>query len=325
MSLQTHSSHRRQFGWGCLFVSFGLWALISICWVADWDWASALTIFPYWSWATVGATAAFTALRLRCSQWHGWLSVILWTVSTLYFSDNLLPFLRLASTPKQSPAKHLCVVTLNCAGSSAAVRQVLSFKPDIVLLQEIPRATNILHEIANDLFGESGAVVVGFDCAILARGKLARTHENQPPQWVQAELTLDSGIQVKVTSLRLVPPVARMDLWNPNAWKATAANRRLRRDQLQLLARSNSEPSAQIVGGDFNATANDQLFRLLSGYNDAHKVAGRGLGNTMLNSFPIARPDRIWARELDVAIAQTFKAIDSDHRLVVAVLELPTR
>ena len=218
----------------------------------------------------------------------------------------------------------LRIVTLNCAGNVDAAHEVMSLKPDVVLLQEVPRSTNFLAQIAQNLFGNEATTIIGYDCAILARGRLEKSQEQQPPQYVRATLHLSSAHRILITSLRFVPPVARLDLWNPDAWRSSIANRRLRRQQLLSvieLHRTNS--TSEILGGDFNTTANDTTLRLLSHFEDAHRVAGRGFGNTMLNSFPIARPDQVWVKKLRVNSAQAIKTKNSDHRLVLVEIEIP--
>ncbi|MEO6183961.1 MAG: endonuclease/exonuclease/phosphatase family protein, partial [Verrucomicrobiota bacterium] len=296
---------------------------ITLCVIADWDWASPITIFPFWCWAILGGIATFAALRLRCNRWHGLVLVCLWLASVIWFSDNLSSLWRLLSNPKTPSGTVLRIVTLNCAGNSNAAREVIRLKPDIVLLQEIPRSTNVLTELGKGLFGDEAAIINGYDCAILARGRFEEIQERQP-QYVQAALHLPSAHRILITSLRLVPPVARLDLWNPNAWRASIANRRLRRQQLlSVLERDQTKSNIEILGGDFNTTANDTTLRLLSEFEDAHHAAGRGWGNTMLNNIPIARPDQIWVRKLRVISAQAIKTKNSDHQLVLVLVEIP--
>jgi hypothetical protein len=325
MSATASSSCRTKCSWGCLLFSLSVWLFITIGYLGDWDWASPLTIFPYWCWAIAGGIASYAALRLRCKRWHSLLSVGLWFGSVLWLSDNLSSILRLASSPHSPSVNALRVVTLNCAGDPAAMREVASYKPDIVLLQEIPPSSNVLSQFATELFGNDAAIVAGYDCAIISHGKLELAPKDQPSQYVRAMVNLPSGRRLAITSLRLVPPVGRLDLWNPDAWRATIANRRLRREQLLgLMEQSHSSSEPEIIGGDFNATANDTTLRLLTGFHDAHRISGRGFGNTALNGLPIARPDQIWVRKLEVISSRAFKTKYSDHRLVLVIIDFPT-
>jgi endonuclease/exonuclease/phosphatase (EEP) superfamily protein YafD len=143
------------------------------------------------------------------------------------------------------------------------------------------------------------------------------------PQFVRGALHLSPNKSILITSLRLVPPTARLDFWNPNAWRDSVANRRLRRRQLlSAIERGTNNSSAEILGGDFNTTANDTMLKLLSDFEDAHCAEGRGWGNTVLNKIPIARPDRIWVKGLRVISAKANKTMNSDHRMVLAIVEM---
>src|SRR5881397_197886 len=96
------------------------------------------TLFPFWLWALVGSTLAYLGTRL-CRK--GWilLLVVLWAATVLCFSDNLVSMLRLLrrdpSLGSKDRSKLLRVVTLNCAGRSAAAAELGTLKPDLVLLQ----------------------------------------------------------------------------------------------------------------------------------------------------------------------------------------------
>ena len=81
-------------------------------------------------------------------------------------------------------------------------------------------------------------------------------------------MTLPSGSAALVTSLRLVPPQGRMDLWNLAAWSASKENRQLRRSQLQMVLERDGAQSElpEILGGDFNTPTPDAVFRLLNGF-----------------------------------------------------------
>jgi endonuclease/exonuclease/phosphatase (EEP) superfamily protein YafD len=211
------------------------------------------------------------------------------------------------------------VVTLNCAGNPASAAEITRLKPDVVLLQEIP-STNDLARLTLEWFGTNGECVAGLDCAIIARGSLTKLDERPPPQYLRAMLNTPSSGTICVTSIRLVPPVGRLDLWNPEAWRDSAKNRQLRRTQLAagLTMPSMLSNYPEIVGGDFNAPSTDPAFRLLDKFSDAHREAGRGWGNTVLNNFPIARPDQIRLNRLRAVSVRAIRTHNSDHRMVVA-------
>jgi endonuclease/exonuclease/phosphatase (EEP) superfamily protein YafD len=309
----------------CAAFSIALWLGTTVSFLGCWDEVVAITIFPYWSWAVLGGISAYSTIRLLHKRWT-WLLPVVWVVSTLCFSENLRPMLRLATkAPAQSEnhSRLLRVITMNCAGNAAAASEFGALKPDVVMLQEIP-STNHLTRLTREWFGDAGSFVAGLDCAILARGVLSIT-DRASPQHISALLQIQNGPALFVTSLRLVPPVGRIDLWNPAAWRISADNRRLRRRQLQtaLLCGPTEIGRPEIIAGDFNTPVPDAIFKLMRQYQDAWLESGRGWGNTALNNLPIARPDQIWLKKLHAVSSCAVQTKNSDHRLVVADIELP--
>jgi endonuclease/exonuclease/phosphatase (EEP) superfamily protein YafD len=327
------ASPRQRIALVCLLLSAALWIAITLCFLFRWDWAAAVTVFPYWSWTLIGCFAAYVAFRLRGGRWILVTLPVAWIITTLFFADNLGSLWRLLKSDPSSLERRepgaVRVITLNCAGSPAAAAEAGAFKPDIVLLQEIP-STNELARLTQEWFGGTGSFVAGFDCAILARGQLQRSEGRPPPEFIHAFYPLSTNQTVLVTSLRLVPPAGRLDLWNPKAWSASTENRRLRRSQLEdALARTSfMSTHPEILGGDFNAPVSDAVYRLRSqwfgaSFLDAHREAGRGWGNTALNSLPIARSDQIWLKGSRAISVHTVRTKHSDHRMVVADIEFP--
>lgn len=111
-----------------------------------------------------------------------------------------------------------------------------------------------------------------------------------------------------------------MDLWRPATWRSYRHDRRFRRQQLQsVLDAQPAHPDLPaIIGGDFNAPANDGIYRLLRGYRDSHRAAGRGWGGTAINTIPLFRADQIWVRRLSPVASRAVRTVHSDHRMVVA-------
>jgi vancomycin resistance protein VanJ len=79
-----------------------------------------------------------------------------------------------------------------------------------------------------------------------------------------------------------------------------------------------------IVGGDFNAPAGDRIYRALPPrLRSTFRDGGKGWGNTVLNDFPIARIDQIWASDhFRTATVVARKTVNSDHRMVICDLLL---
>jgi endonuclease/exonuclease/phosphatase (EEP) superfamily protein YafD len=75
-----------------------------------------------------------------------------------------------------------------------------------------------------------------------------------------------------------------------------------------------------IIAGDFNAPANDVVYRLLEPeFTDAFDEVGTGWANTYHRSLPLLRIDHIYGSEKLVPVrSRAFKRAKSDHRMVVA-------
>jgi len=308
----------------CLWVSSALWLGLTLCFGFAWDVVAVLTLYPFWLWAVLGGIVGLAAWRLSGNRHRLLLVPLIWAVTSLCFADCLPQVFRGGpSGDNVMPTIRVRVITLNCSGSAAAASEALTLNPDLVLLQEIP-PTNELVRVARECLGDDAQLVAGFDCAIVARLPLRAVDGSFPPQHVQAVVELPLGRTALVTSLRLLPPEGRMDLWNPAAWSASTRNRRLRRQQLQHALERDAQHanSAEILGGDFNAPPNDAVFRLLDQFRDAFKESGHGWGNTALNRIPIARPDQIWFKQLRATSAHAVATRHSDHRMVVVDIEL---
>lgn len=317
---------RRRFGIGLLGTSGMLWLVTTIFFVGLWDHVAAITTFPQWSWALIGILLAMISWRLLGRSARApRLLLILWFVTSLTFADNLLPILRGLSrgtTPDAvAPDGALRIVTLNCASSSAAAAEVMQFKPDIVLLQESP-ASNEVARLARDWFGDSAGFVTGYDCVIVTRFPLHVFDSRPPVHYMRAVVTVPAGQgkqDLLVTSLRFTPPLGSVDLWNPATWRAYLADRRVRKQQLRSVLEAPSPSDLpEILGGDFNAPANDGIYHLLADYQDTHDSVGCGWGNTALNTLPLFRPDQIWIRRLLPVAAYAVRTVHSDHRMVVS-------
>jgi endonuclease/exonuclease/phosphatase (EEP) superfamily protein YafD len=133
--------------------------------------------------------------------------------------------------------------------------------------------------------------------------------------------------EVLVTSLRLTPPIGATDLWRPATWRAYMDDRRLRIRQLRSVLEAAPAKSRlpEIMGGDFNAPAGDRIYRLLDEYRDCQRMAGRGWGNTALNTMPLFRPDQIWLKGMSAVSSHAVRTAHSDHRMVVADVLLETK
>jgi hypothetical protein len=95
-------------------------------------------------------------------------------------------------------------------------------------------------------------------------------------------------------------------------------DRRHRRRELRSMLDAGPKADlCEIMGDDFNAPAGDTIYKLLNGYGDSHRVAGRGWGKTALNTIPAFRPDQIWLKRLSAVSSHGVRTVHSDHRMVV--------
>jgi endonuclease/exonuclease/phosphatase (EEP) superfamily protein YafD len=310
-------------GFALLLASAALWIVTTIFFVGVWDHVAAITTFPQWAWATAGILGAAIAwCLLRPRNRSPIFLMVLWLLTTVYFADNVVPFMRGlahgAAPSPVAPSGTLRVISLNCATSPAAAHEVMMFQPDIVLLQESP-TSNKVAQLARELFGSNAWSVVGWDCAIISRYPLTPFDKIQGAHYTRAIVMLPHHRESLVTSVRLTPPLGSMDLWKPSTWRAYTEDRRLRTRQLRaVLEVERPKPKLpEIVGGDFNAPAGDGIYKLLHEYRDSHRRAGRGWGGTALNTIPIFRPDQIWLKHLTAASCYAVETGHSDHRMVV--------
>ena len=321
----------RSWRWlGRLTVSFSmlLFLVILLSYWFRFDCCTAVTVYPPWCWFVFGWLLLLPELT-RGSRRVGVATCALWLTFGASFFDSPMSLLRSFSAPPESK-ETLRVVTLNCHSKATAAQEVASLNPDIVLLQESP-GPQAVTEMADECFGEDGAVLWSSDTSIVARGDLrpisAKRSASSP--YVSASLQLPGSEKtVEVICVRLLPCPVRLDLWSPQCWRVYSKNKMRRRDQMEQVAKQvEAKPShARICGGDFNAPPRDAVFRLLTPtMTDAFPVAGRGWGRTFMNEMPVIRIDQVWvSKHFEVVDVVAKSTKNSDHRMVVCDLILTT-
>lgn len=312
-------------------VSCVLLIAISCCFIFKPDSCAALTFFPPWAWGLLGITLAIFSVLYNKRILI--ISVIGWLIFILVFAEEpkSLPrgcFISNKTWQNISAEKKITVISLNCAGGNMqAAREVLPYKPDIVLLQEIPSDKEDLTSLARELFENNFAIAYGPDTAIIARGKLQQTPLARPLSMfmTQALVRLNSGIEIEVISTRLAPPTIEINLLSANCWAEHREDRKSRRKQIaQIVEQLNQVPKNHpiILGGDFNVSANDGCLEgLKSHLKDTFAQRGVGWGHTAINAVPLFRVDQIWAdSHFKPFSVFSRKTKHSDHRMVICRL-----
>jgi len=297
------------------WVSAGWLVLLFALYMIRPGFATAITVWPAWIGLIMGL--GFTA-RSRCNRK---LLFAAWLLFGVVFVDEFRSIPRGLLT---EPKRDFRVVTLNCAGGSLrAAEEVIALKPDLVLFQESSSRRD-LEELARKLYGPTAKPVWGPDASIIARGRLTeRALPKGTSNFVAATWVPEKGRSLEVVSLRLTPPVMRIDLYDPSAWTDFARSRDVRTAEVTEMVASQFGMGFRpdLVGGDFNTPPDPRVQNdLVSGMEDAFRVAGVGLGATCVNPMPcIVRIDQIWSGpKVKPVRARVIKTEHSDHRMLVA-------
>lgn len=314
-----------------LFSAFG--CFISIAYALQPDWLVPVTMVPAWLWLApiVLILVLFWRSKLR-NRWRLFFGIsLLFTILFVEESRTLtLGLLRSqAVTRNQTEKQHtIRVLSFNCAGAAhARLNEILQYDADVILLQESP-GNQAVQTLAKTAFGDGGQAIWNGDTSIVVRGKFRILHQQVNKHFVAIEATLASEETLGIVSLRLSPPVFRLDFWTRNFWIEHAATREKHRDQIEevmvALQQQNADFENQhwIIGGDFNSVAGDGAFSAIKqrGFVESFATAGLGYGATGSNNSPLFRIDQIWYRGLTARSSTARKSKSSDHRIVVADL-----
>ena len=313
-----------------LAVSASLCVVVSACYWSQSDWLAPVTLVPAWCWLAPAFALTAWGMSRKHKLWS--LAVLtLWIAYSAVLVEEARSLVRVESRPTanwtaaRTRGQGIRVVSLNCyAANWRAAAEVATWEPDIVLLQESPSREH-LARLSQELFGADGTFLWGGDTSILARGSIQPHGVDRTSHFVQATVELPSGLKTNVVSLRLHPPVFRLDFWMPGFWIDHRNNRiRHRRQILDVMQQIRTIRTPVIAGGDFNAVPRDAaLDPLRERLYDTFVKAGHGWGNTGTNRYPLFRVDQIWAsRHFRAESVTAEKTIHSDHRMVVCDLIL---
>lgn len=309
------------FGWQKRFLLIYFLA-ITVIFIYSPEEFAAITVFPSWAWCVLGFTFM---VRIPLKKW----------LSNLKFAlIAVIPVLMLTSEEFWAPLRGVLnsadtaepwITSLNCAGGmiEAAEEAVATGSP-IILLQESPSRKD-LQILAEK---EGYRVDWGIDASVLT--KFEDQQKSDEPIVIKEQnftlVAIDNDIVI--VSLRLQPPIFRLDLWNPECWTSQTQNLRSRKDELRKvikLVRATASTMGSIdfdpliiVGGDFNAIPSQlrvEPYQLMD-YGDSMGVGWIG---TAVNDFPLARIDRVWSNGMDTEVSKLLvkKTKNSDHRMVI--------
>lgn len=316
----------------CLFAS---WALLAIIiWLASMQplAMAALNVVPVWLWAVLGVWLCIVSLHFRPTRVGRWL-LLGWLGASFALIDEVRPLLRVWKSSPQprnglATGTPLRVLTLNAktfqGGNSAGL--IASYSPDLIFFQEIDGKQ--VDEIRAVAFPEGSDTRHFYGLAILSRWNIRHVTRSQRFRHLVATIDSPSG-PVTAVNLHLATAATDLRLWNPDAWRTHAHNRRARELEvaaaLELVATHFVETAAApghrrlVFGGDFNSPAGDAVHRRLpEGFIDAYATAGTGWGNTYHRRFPILRIDCLYsANGLRPLRAGILDLKTSDHRALV--------
>lgn len=274
------------------------------------DFAQALHWWPMAVW-TPFIALPFATFRPRPVRKASLICLAVWFVAVIGAGEPSWRFILPAAE-----VQGLRVVSLNCAGGTAeAAMEAFSVGANVVLLQEVA-AQPEFDKVAKSRGYVSAAF--GPDAAIYVQHDFRYFNASSGIDFARAEVELGRR-RLKVVSLRLQPPVFRLDWYSPDCWRTYSDDLKTRRERVAELASGLGD--AFIIGGDFNTT-NPTTFRSIPA-TEAHRASGRGWPGTGTNDFPLVRVDQIWGSNA-IAWKQAYvqKTMNSDHRMVIADFEL---
>lgn len=298
------------------------------------DLFAAFTIFPIWFWGAIGGSlGAFAYWAFRAPL--GLFTTAIWAFTVFIFADETLPLGRIGSETVREgiPTRHsgknvLRVATINWASSPGNFSPtIIQYQPDVVCIQEIAHPYR-LRQLNDSLYQGKGDYRYDAQkrCGIIVRGEILGRIKHQLFRGQQIAARLPSGREIVIVNLHLTAAATDMRLWEPEAWKTHRSNRQIRRKELsvalQILEKTNQAKRATILAGDFNAPANDRLYRTIEEtMTDTFGAVGTGWPNTYHRLIPLFRLDHIFVTdELEPVRSRVVTIPESDHRMVVSDL-----
>jgi endonuclease/exonuclease/phosphatase (EEP) superfamily protein YafD len=321
---------RRYSGWLLVLMSLALHAVTIFCYSRQPDSLAAFTVVPLWIWGLLGLTLSSAAMLMLRAPLSLIVSII-WIITILLGADETKV---LANLGKATPTKNVVasaqgqpairVLTLNCKnytlGNPSA--DILAWNADIILLQEIH--PYFVKGICEKAFGGNGHYRVHDTSGIISRWPITRDGRIAHYRDHQVTVGLPDGSSIEVVNVHLSTAATDARLWLRECWRTHKANRLARRRELGIILQTLETVAtpvthAVIIGGDFNAPAQDTTYRLLDrDFQDAYLASGAGWSNTFPRKLPLMRLDHIYSTKFLKAVRSGVETIESsDHRVLV--------
>lgn len=125
-------------------------------------------------------------------------------------------------------------------------------------------------------------------------------------------------------SVDLLTPSGPVSVYVVHAASARLGDHRDRDTMLASLADTLGRDVNErlIAVGDFNASSTDRALRAFGAIVDEPRQSAGGLGSTWPAAAPLMRIDHLFQRGMDVVSNQTLRTGQSDHRAILATLNL---
>ena len=292
-----------------ILISSFLAITLTLIYEARPDWATALTIFPAWSWLPMFIPTIPFLKEKICI-----IPCLLWLCFAILHIEEPRSLLRSLTTFNKE--RTIRVITINCSGSIESLNDARTLDPDIILVQETPNKSSLeafIQENKEYRFSHE------IDTSIVAKAEIKQIAEN-----LFYNITTINGLSpspLQVVSLRLATSDPRIDLWNPRCWIDQQRMRIRQKEQIQEITAHISNPNSTttILGGDFNVPQGDKVFSFINNsLHDSFNEGGRGWCNTILTDLPLLRIDQIWlSHNIEAVNAFSKECMGTDHKMYV--------
>lgn len=261
-----------------------------------------------WTWILVALLAIVGLIRFSL------FSIVGILVPALVWGSMFLPYLKPADSPDGRP--DLLVASQNVGARlpqpTATAQQILEAGPDIVTVQEIESL--------------SGQIIVDQLNSSFAHSEV----QDSIGVWSKWPMTAPEEIDLGLPWPRAFATTVQTDHGDVRFYAVHLPSVRpgeesMRNAALRTLARTAKADPAErvIIAGDFNSAATDRNFsEIESGFSDTRREVGGGFGFTWPSILPVTRLDHIMVRGLDPVSDEVLGRGTSDHRAIVAGLDV---